>query len=581
MNDVAEVERPVLLPPADDPVLRARRTLYDDPSLGAGNFLFKSISVSATTAQPFLFLETPFRDSDGELHQAFSLDSLLRAVRAMARWYLSHGVGSNHYVCTYLGNGVAQFVHYLALNSLGAVPVLVNCRMPPSIAAQYACENGFGVFVVDSATAPNGVADLLPEDIVRLVAADAPEGLPALPALPVGWPVERKDEDTVMISHSSGTTAIPKATIFQHRQFFTGKRERLLQFQEGPGDRMLVGMPPSHSAGISYLMTAVMLQLPTYVLTELVGPQVAERIRQFEPTIMTGFPQTWISLTHSEDPPGAFPFLRRFYNTGDSAHEAHVARLLELAPNARFTDGFGASELGMALFQKVSTPGAIASLRCVGRPVAFAEVVVVDASGRPVATGEVGYFAIKSPTITPGYYNQPQLTKLCRLGGYWLTGDVGYRTRDGEYFQVDRGVDVVQTPFGSLYSLLAEELLLGIPEVADAAVVGVDRTPMKTHVTVALVVPKAGRQVHASAVLGKLRVMELFDRELPEFCICAAVLAREDALPAGATGKVLKRTLREGFWALLRKYAAGDRSVFADVMWNVPRDQPTLAPELT
>ena len=387
-------------------------------------------------------------------------------------------------------------------------------------------------------------------------------------SLSAEWPVERAADDTVMISHSSGTTGIPKAILFKHEQWFVGKRERLKRFIEEPGERMISAIPGSHNAGISYLMTATLLELPTLVLTQLTGSSVAAHIARFAPTIINGFPQTWASLAEQDLPANALGTLKRFYNTGDAAHEAHVGKLLSLAPSARFSDGLGAGELGMALFEKVSRPGAVASRRCVGRPVPFAESIIIDPAGNRLPPGQVGYFATKSPTITHGYYKRPQLTQLCRFGPYWLTGDVGYKTEDGDFYQLDRGVDVVTTPFGPLYSLVTEELLQTIPGVHDVTVIGAERTPMNIHSTVAMVVPVRGRTVDPNAVLDALRGLDLFDRDLPAFTLCVAIVAGPDKLPAGPTGKVLKRSLRDSFWAMHRAYNSGDRSTFLDVVWN-------------
>jgi acyl-coenzyme A synthetase/AMP-(fatty) acid ligase len=283
---------------------------------------------------------------------------------------------------------------------------------------------------------------------------------------------------------------------------------------------------------------------------------------------MSAFPQTWASLAAQDLPPNALATLKRFYNTADAAHEAHISKLLTLAPLARFSDGLGAGELGMALFEKVSRPGAVASRRCVGRPVPFAEPIIIDPAGNPLPPGQVGYFAVKSPTITHGYYNRPQLTQLCWFGAYWLTGDVGYKTEEGDFYQVDRGVDVVTTAFGPLYSLVTEELLQVIPGVHDVTVIGAERTPMKVHSTVAMVVPGRGRTVEPGVVLDKLRQLDLFDRDLPAFTLCVAIVAGPDKLPTGPTGKVLKRSLRDSFWPMHRAYTSGDRSTFLDVVWN-------------
>lgn len=117
---------------------------------------------------------------------------------------------------------------------------------------------------------------------------------------------------------------------------------------------------------------------------------------------------------------------------------------------------------------------------------------------------------------------------------------------------------------------MTEELLQGLAGVHDAVVVGADRTPMKVHSTIAIVTPGPGQSLQARTVLDRLCSTEIFNQDLPPFCVCAAVLADEDALPTGATGKVLKRTLRENFWSLHGKYVAGDRSTFTDLRWNAP-----------
>jgi 3-aminoavenalumate diazotase len=374
-----------------------------------------------------------------------------------------------------------------------------------------------------------------------------------------------------MICHSSGTTNVPKAIIYTHAQHFIGKRERLKTFIESPDDRMVTGMPPAHSAGISYLMTATMLELPTFVLSQLTGPSVAKAIDGFRPTIVTGFAQTWTSLAQQDLPAGAFPSVRRFYNTGDTPHRKHVANLLRLAPAARFTDGYGSSELAMAQFEKVSTANDVASKRCVGRPRWFVEsVMIVDACGNQLPDGEVGYIAIRSPTLTPGYYNQPLLTQLGKLpDGSWLTGDVGYKTSEGDFYQVDRTYDVITTPAGSLYSLATEEFLQTIPGVHDAVVIGANRFPLNVQTTVALIVPEKDQAIDPNVVLGKLRELEQFNRDdLPPFALCAAIVEDGGKIPSGCTGKVLKRTLRDAFWGMYRTYASGDRSTFLNVAWN-------------
>jgi 3-aminoavenalumate diazotase len=548
----------------------ARDKLYEDRELGCGNFLFKARELSPTQATPFLFLERPFTTPFGETFAEFSFDTLYAVVKSLAQWYISQRIRERDIVCTFLEDGIAHFIHYLALNSINATVAIINNKIHPAVVAQYTQQNGFKTFVFDRVSEPNPEISTALNGLRQINAEEPGKGHSL--GLPTGWPAKKVADDIVMICHSSGTTAVPKAVIFTHDQHFIGKRERLRQFIEDPEDRMVTGMPPAHSAGISYLMTAVMLELPTLVLSKLTGPSVAANIMQFKPSIVTGFSQTWASLTEQDLFPNTFSSVKRFYNTGDTAHQAHISKMLRLAPLARFIDGYGASELGMAQFEKVSKPGDLAPKRCVGRPRFFVDsVIIIDASGNPLPNGQVGYIAIKSPTITPGYYNQPLLTQLSRHGPYWLTGDVGYKTAEGDYYQLDRTFDVITTAFGPLYSLATEEFLQTIPGVHDAVVIGAQRTPLNIHSTAAIIVPEKARTIDPNVVLGKLHQLVPFNRNhLPPFTLCVAIVADINKLPVGCTGKMLKRSLRDSFWHIYRAYTSGDRDTFLDVVWNTP-----------
>ncbi|MDC9583343.1 long-chain fatty acid--CoA ligase, partial [Xenorhabdus sp. PR6a] len=92
----------------------------------------------------------------------------------------------------------------------------------------------------------------------------------------------------------------------------------------------------SHLAGFSYLMTAVLLGIPTMVLTQISGQSVIDNVRNFRPTIIATFSETWaelkeFSLLHNE-----LNFLLRCYNTGDMVHESHMKYLIQAAPKLRF-----------------------------------------------------------------------------------------------------------------------------------------------------------------------------------------------------------------------------------------------------
>ncbi len=540
--------------------------LRADASLGSGNFVDLCLALNPAKDVEFLQLDQPVNDAGGAPVRAFSLATLQQYRAALADWYLGQGVGRGDVMAVCVEDGIAPFLHYLALTSLGAAIALINPAMPPEVGAAYMSENRFDKLVADTHTQASSAF------VQRWSASNAGRLLDVSRAalrrdarMPAWWPVAPADSTLVMLSHTSGTTGIPKAVRFEHRQFFMGKRARIGRFAEGPDERLLTALPQSHSAAISHLETAVLHGIPTYVMGTQEGDAVRAAIRAFRPTTVVAFPKSYMQLVEGGVGEREFDSVRRWFSMGDAAHQSHTRRLLVGAPESRFIDAFGSSELGMALFRCESTATALAPQRAIGRPVDIAVAKILDpVTGHEVAPGQRGLLAVRAPTITSGYWQQPERTTGAWQDGYFLTGDVAY-CEDGIFFQIDREVDVVETAAGRLYTLQLEEVAQQVEGVCDVAVVGVGGGGADDPALLALVLPDRHAGDPASVADGVLEAL------LAE---CAAVLSERDVavaivrslafLPVGATGKVLKRVLRDSAGSLLRHAsdsAAGTRNV--------------------
>lgn len=543
--------------------LAARMRLLADEGLGMGNFLDRVRSVHPAPDQPFLWAARPGNRAPSTA-EPMSLNRLTEIRDAYAAWYHGAGVRKGDPVALYFDEGVGYFLHYLALSALGAVPALVNGEMAPTVAADYLARVGV-VGIVATPGRLSGLRDAggLPEG---LRFQEAPETLPAsrTPSqrLPGVFPYPHADQDPVMLCHTSGTTGAPKAATFGHRQFFLGKRERLTEFPGADENRMLTALPQSHSAGISYLMTATLLGLPTFVMADTGGEAVRSAMRVFEPTVVAAFPQTYVELAQlGLDGYGAHS-VHTWFNTGDSAHEAHIRALVRYGkrpdgeggflPGSRFVDGLGSSEMGMALFRKVSDPESSDYGRCVGVPVAVVDdVAVLDDDGRPLGPGEAGLLGVRTPTVTLGYWNDTHRTLRSSFSGYWLTGDIVHRAPDGRLYHLDRAPDVIHTATGPVYSLPMEEVVLNCPGVADCSVIAVRDPASEADVPFAAVRLTGSAPGDLLATLNEALAAAGLDR-----LHGVAVAASPEDFPTGPTGKVLKRLLRERFAAALTVPAA-------------------------
>ena len=164
---------------------------------------------------------------------------------------------------------------------------------------------------------------------------------------------------------------------------------------------------------------------------------------------------------------------------------------------------------------------------------------IVDDEGRDVAPGAVGELLTKGPNITPGYWNKPAATAAAFTDGWLHTGDAARQDEEGFVYIVDRWKDMYISGGENVYPAEVENVLFQIPEVADAAIIGVPDERWG-EVGMAIIVRKADQDLVEGDV-----IRHCLGR-LAKFKVPQSVVFVE-SLPRNATGKVLKRELRVQF----------------------------------
>jgi acyl-coenzyme A synthetase/AMP-(fatty) acid ligase len=555
-------ERPSIAP------LQVRRQFMTDPTLGAGNFLQRAIELNPNNDVPYAFTHRTNHAGEVELigHSLLDLDALRRGYSA---WYAANGVRPGDVVGVYVGEGLEPLLHFLALSGLGAVPAMVNDAMPIPAALRYFNHVGVVGVVADDPTRlvaayratrqrPRFVAPA--NELRAYVARDGD--------LPDGYPYQHDSDDIVALIHSSGTTGVPKSTMLGHRQFWDGKQPRMERFPAESYDKLMSLMPHTHAGGLSYFLTTTLIGLPTAVMSDWRRVTVEPVMEVFQPTMVASFPRTFVELATGDLPVKAAASVHSWFNTGDSAHYAHISRLVQLgqrpaglikpwllpeqaaaeepAPGSEFIDGLGSSEMGMALFGQVTTVDSGRNDRCVGKATsAVRRAAVLDEDGNELPDGTVGLLAVDTPSRTPGYWNDPKLTASFELSGYWLTGDVAYRDSGGSFYHLDRTVDVIDTVDGPVYSLPIEEVLLADCGGLwwDLSVVGIPNAEGTGLVPVAMVRPnpEAAGMDRADLLATANKALEAAGLT-PLSALFVAETAED--FPLGVTGKALKRELR-------------------------------------
>lgn len=553
--------------------LAVRQQFMTDPTLGAGNFLQKALEANPNNTVPYAFSHTT--DHRGQVVlRGHSLRDLAALRDRYAHWYRANGVEKGEPVAVFVGEGLEPLLHFLALTALGSAPALINNAMPERTALRYIEHIGAVGLVADDPTrfAAAYRADsnrrrprfIVPAaEIKAYDPLDDPRG-----ALPDDYPHEHADDEVVALIHSSGTTGTPKSTMLAHRQFWVGKEPRMERFPASPDDRLMSLMPHTHAGGLSYFLTATLLALPTVVMSDWRRAAVEPVMEAFQPTMVASFPRTFVELATGEPPTRGAAKVHSWFNTGDGAHYSHIRRLVQLGerpaglvkpwllprdreteealPGSQFIDGLGSSEMGMALFGQVTTPESKRNDRCIGKPTeVVTAAAVLGTDGREVPVGTVGLLAVKTPSRTPGYWNDPELTRSFELNGYWLTGDVARTDEEGNYYHLDRTVDVIDAEDGPVYSLPLEEVLLADcgDVVQDCAVFGVPDGNGSRHIPIAVVRIQPGVAEPSADEMREQANKELAAAGLAP--LAAVIVAGDPAdFPTGVTGKVLKRELR-------------------------------------
>jgi len=168
--------------------------------------------------------------------------------------------------------------------------------------------------------------------------------------------------------------------------------------------------------------------------------------------------------------------------------------------------------------------------------------VVEPTTLKDVEPGTVGEFWVKSDQLMKGYWGKPEETKEAVTEDGWLrTGDAGFVDAEGFVYVQDRVKDMVITGGENVYPAEVERVLVQHPAVSECAVFGVPHEKMGESVRAAVALKK-GQKVTAEDLIAHCR------KHLAGFK-CPAAVEFLDALPRNPTGKVLKRTLREPYWA--------------------------------
>ena len=354
-------------------------------------------------------------------------------------------------------------------------------------------------------------------------------------------------EDLAVIMYTGGTTGRPKGVMLSHAALLTTV---LLRLAEQAPLANLVGLnvaPLFHIAGLAAAYARVVsgdsnVYIPGFEPVELLQTLCREQANEtlLVPTMLQAL------LAHPRFAEFDLGCLQRILYGASPISEALLEKAMDLLPQAAFMQVYGLTEnTGLVSFNPPANHGAEARAaglhRSVGRPMFGQWVKIIDGHGAEVPRRAIGELLVSGPTVMQGYWGKPEETAKVLKDGWLYTGDAAYMDEDGHLFIVDRVKDMIITGGENVYSAEVENVLATHPAVALCAVIGIPHDAWGETVH-AVVMLKPG----ASATEEELRT---HCRTQIAGYKCPKSVELREALPLSAAGKILKRDLREPFWA--------------------------------
>jgi len=218
-----------------------------------------------------------------------------------------------------------------------------------------------------------------------------------------------------------------------------------------------------------------------------------------------------------------------------------VRRTKEMFPDLKLVQGYGLSETGFLTVLQDNEHTDKKLLSC-GRACPGVDVRIVDESGREVGPGQTGELVARGANVMSGYWNNPRETAGAFRYGMFRTGDAGYQDAGGYIYIRDRLKDMIVTGGENVYTGEVEAVLYAHPAVREAAVFGIP-DPQWGELVMACIVLKPEQVLTADDLIAYCR------RSLANYKVPRRIEFSKTELPKSGSGKILKRALRERFWA--------------------------------
>ena len=345
-------------------------------------------------------------------------------------------------------------------------------------------------------------------------------------------------DDLVHIIYTSGTTGKPKGAMISYKNIFSNIEGAHNRFIVRSSDRFIVFLPMFHSFTLTAMILLPMFVGASMVLIKSVFPfsNVLKQTLLKRVTVFLGIPAIYTAIGKAKIPWYFrwFNRIRLFISGAAPLAKQTIDDFKVKFPHARLVEGYGLSECSPVVAANLYDKHKSLS---VGPALEGYEVKIVNDEMIEVGTGEIGEIIVKGDCVMQGYFGMPNITDETIINGWLKTGDLGKVDDEGFIYIVDRKKDLIISKGINIYPREIEEVLYKLEEVEAAAVIGIKDEHADEEVAAFI-------QLKEGMDLDEKQVRDYLKKHLANFKIPKSIYFAEQ-LPRNATGKVLKRVLKE------------------------------------
>ncbi len=474
---------------------------------------------------------------DGPTGKGVTAAALRERITRLAGGLRARGIGPGTVVAILAPNSPDYCAAFHAVAYAGATVTTINPGYTAPEIAHQLRDSGAEVAIAQAALLPGLQANDLPLRAVYSVEPTAGHlSLDELLAdpLPAQVPVDL-DRDVVALPYSSGTTGLPKGVRLSHRNLVANVDQVLAGLRILPSEMTVGFLPFFHIYGMNTLMNvflargAGMVTMPRFDLAAFLGHIQTHRAR-----LVLIAPPVAVALAKHPLVDNYDLSSLEVLMSGAAPLGGDVAAALGKRLGCVALQGYGMTELSPVSH---ICPEDDVRAGSVGPNLPNTDCRLVDpVTGTDAAPGAEGELWVRGPQVMMGYHNAPEATAATLTDGWLHTGDLGAYDADGHLSIRDRLKELIKVSGFQVAPAEVEAELLGHPDVADAAVIGLPDDESGER-PLAFIVPAAGRSPDLDSIRAHLK-SRLAAYKQP------AALHIVDAIPKSASGKILRRVLK-------------------------------------